>query len=312
MKIVASVIAIVGLYFLAPRLFEPQPFNSVMLWFPLILVVALGQLLVVASGGIDVSVGSILGCTAMTLGIVLKTNQEMPLWMMLGLCAAVGSVMGAINGALVAYAKLPPLIVTIGTLATFRGIAFLMGQGQTITGSSLPDSLGKLSNNGPQVRELIFNWLLIAALVLSVVVYVFLKRTAAGRAIYAVGSQPEAANRRGLSVAKTHLLVYTVSGLMAGIGGMIYASRFGMVQPDSAGRGLELTVIAAVAIAGTKLTGGTGSVGRVAVSALLLSLLNVALSVFGVNADFQMLLYGSVLLVAVCADGYARGRKVAA
>lgn len=309
MKIIVGIVALVALYFAAPRLFEPASLDSILLWLPLILVVALGQLLVVISGGIDVSVGSILGCSAMTMGVFLKSNPDVSILTMLGLASGVGLLLGLINGALVAYAKLPPLIVTIGTLATFRGLAFLVSQSQTITGSMLPDSLGKLANNGLQLGKVTVSWLALFAFALALVVGLWLRFSRAGRGIFAVGSQPEAASRRGLSVPKTQLLVYSISGLLAGAGGMIYASRFGLVHPGTAGRGLELTVIAAVAIAGTKLTGGTGSVAKVTLSGLLLSILTVSLSVFGVPADFQLLLYGLVLLIAVCSDGYIRGRK---
>lgn len=309
MKIVIGIIAAIALFFAAPRLFEPASLDSILLWLPIILVVALGQMLVITSGGIDVSVGSIIGCSAMTLGVFLKSNPDVSILTMLGLASGVGLLLGFINGALIAYAKLPPLIVTIGTLATFRGLAFLVSKSQTITGSMLPDSLGKLANNGLHLGKVTVSWLALFALAIAIVMGLWLRFSHAGRAIYAIGSQPEAATRRGLSVSKTQLLVYSICGLLAGAGGMIYASRFGLVHPGTAGRGLELTVIAAVAIAGTKLTGGTGSVVKVALSALLLSVITISLSVFGVNADYQNLLYGLVLLVAVCSDGYIRGRK---
>jgi rhamnose transport system permease protein len=294
---------IVAIKLFIPRLFEFESINSVLLWLPLLLMVALGELVVVLTGGIDISVGSILACSAMLLGIWVSQHPDTSLAAMFGLCALTGLILGGINGALVGLAKLPPLIVTIGTLATFRGLAFLIGSGKTVTGSMLPDSLLSLASHGLTLGNILISWLTIISLLAAAALSLFLKFSILGREIYAFGSQPLRAFRSGISERKIQFMVFMISGACAGIGGWIYASRFGLVHPGTAGSGFELSVIAAVVVGGTKLTGGQGSVLKVVLSCILLSLINVGLSVVGIDASWQMLVYGLVLLFAVMLGG---------
>ena len=314
MKIRAAIcLALIALvYVVSPRLFTADSLNSVLLWLPLILTVALGEFVVIVAGGIDISVGSILGCSAMSVGVVLKAKPDLPLPICFVVAALCGLVLGLLNGFLVAKAKLPPLIVTIGTLASYRGLAFLIGHGETITGSSVPDALTQLSSRGISVSNLTISWIAILCVVLTGIATWFLRFHTLGRAIFAVGGQPEAAVRRGISLSTVQLFVFTVSGLMAGIAGAMYVARFGQVQPGTAGSGFELTVIATVAIAGTKLTGGAGSILSVVFAAFVMAAITVSLSTLGIDTNWQMLVYGLVLLIMVCADGYRRKKQGAA
>ncbi len=309
-RFIVPLLVIVAAYALLPRLFTADSTNSILLWLPLVLTVALGEFLVVVAGGIDISVGSIMGFSSMTVGIVFKANPSMPLPLAILVAVVCGLILGLINGALVARAKLPPLIVTIGTLATFRGLAFLIAKGETITGSYVPDSFTKLSNHGIPLGEVTLNWLAITSILCTAAFLWFTTNTALGRSIFAFGGQPEGALRRGIAATRIQTTVYALSGAMAGLGGAMYLSRFGQAQPGSAGSGFELTVIATVAIAGTKLTGGAGSIGKLVVAAIGVSALNVALSIQGISDDWQTLVYGSVLLVMVCADSFRRRSEV--
>jgi rhamnose transport system permease protein len=153
------------------------------------------------------------------------------------------------------------------------------------------------------------SWLLIFAGVIAVVFGVALKFTPLGRAVYAYGSQPQGAFRRGISEPKVLFAVYCASGAMAGLAGGFYASRFGLVHPGTAGFGLELTAIAAVVIGGVKLTGGVGSVLGVVLSCLFFAVLNVTLSVAGIGADWQLSVYGLVLLTALAMDRLRQNSK---
>jgi len=296
-------------YLAAPRLFTSGSLNSILLLLPLILTVALGEFLVVVTGGIDISVGSILGCSAMTCGIALKARPDLPIPVCFMLGAVCGITLGVVNGLLVAKAKLSPLIVTIGTLASFRGLAFLIGGGETVTGSSVPDSFTSLSNRGLTLGSVTVSWLAALCLSLTIATAWFVKYRPLGRALYAFGGQPEAAVRRGISASGVQMFAYSVSGLMAGIAGVMYISRFGQVQPGAAGSGFELTVIATVAIAGTKLTGGAGRIAHVALAALGMAAITVSLSTLGIDTNWQMLVYGLVLLVMVCSDGKRRKKE---
>ncbi len=302
-----TLFAVVGLY--QPRFLAPSSLNSILLWMPIITVLALGQLLVVVSGGIDISIGSILGCSGIVVGLIVKEHPTLPVPVALGLGLLVGLVLGMVNAAIITWGKISPLIVTIGTLASFRGLCFLLSKGQQIDGSMIPDSLTSLARNGLTLGEITLSWLLILSLVgaggfaLAMFYYV------GAKSLVAFGSNPSAAHLRGISGNAVTFWVYALCGAMAGLGGVMYAAKFGFVNPSSAGQGLELTVIAAVAIGGAKLTGGFGNVTGTLLGCFLLSSINVALSVMGVDANWQMLAYGAVILVAVLVDGLARREK---
>ena len=301
-KWAAAAIALIALFLALPDIFQPQSINSILSWIPLILLLALGQMIVVISGGIDVSIGSTLGLTAMVLGTVVSKNLDMPVPLQFLLCLGVGAGLGCFNGCLIAFAKIQPLVATIATLATFRGLAFIVNESSTITGSMLPPSLLDLSGNGIQIGSITAPWLLIFALNIAALFGFALKFTNQGREIFTYGSDQQGAFRRGVSEPKTLLVVYGLCGAMAGLAGGFYASRFGLVHPGTAGFGWELTAIAAVVIGGVKLSGGVGSVGGVIASCLFLAVLNVALSVARIGADWQLFTYGLVLLIALATD----------
>jgi rhamnose transport system permease protein len=294
-----------------PRFFQPQSIESVLLWMPLITVAAMGQLLVVVTGGIDISIGSILAFSGIGVGLIYKANPNLPVFLALGLGLLLGLVLGFVNAALVTWGKLSPLIVTIGTMATFRGLTFLLSKGDQIDSSVLPDSLTGLAHTGPHIASVTISWLLIISLLFAAATAAFLKVTLLGRNVFAYGSNSQAAFLRGISGNAVTLTVYCVCGALSGLAGVMYAARFGFVNPGSAGQNFELTVIAAVAIGGTKLTGGSGSVAGVLLGCLLLSVINVALSVLGIDANWQMLSYGVVILVAILVDGFASRRRTA-
>lgn len=292
-------------WFKEPRFLQPQSIESILLWMPLITVVGMGQLLVILTGGIDISVGSILGFSGIAVGLILKSNADLALPWVFGAGLMIGGCLGLINAVLIAKAQLSPLIVTIGSLAGFRGLAFLLSRGDQIDSSMIPDSLTGLAHTGLGLGPVTASWLLLISLAVAGLTAVFLWRAPLGRNIFAYGSNREAARLRGISGDRVLIAVYSLSGALAGFAGVMYASRFGFVNPGSAGQGFELTVIAAVAIGGTKLTGGSGSVSGVLLGCLLLSCINVALSVLGIDANWQTLTYGVVIIVAILADGLA-------
>jgi rhamnose transport system permease protein len=291
-----------------PRFLQAQSIESVLLWMPLIAVAAMGQLMVIATGGIDISIGSILGFCGIGVGLVLKSNPELPLVLVFAAGLGLGIVLGIANAALIAWAKVSPLIVTIGTLAAFRGLTFLLSKGEQIDSSMVPDALTSLASTGVGIAGVNVSWLLVLALAVAALTAAVLRYTAFGRSVFAFGSNPTAAYLRGVSGNAVTFWVYVVSGALAGVAGVMYAARFGFVNPLSAGQNFELTVIAAVAIGGAKLTGGTGSVIGSLLGCVLLSCINVGLSVLGIDANWQMLAYGVVILVAVLVDGLSQRR----
>ncbi|TKB31153.1 MAG: ribose ABC transporter permease, partial [Mesorhizobium sp.] len=213
---------------------------------------ALGMTLVIISGGIDLSVGSILAASAMVAVMV----SLVPDWGLLGVPAAilVGLGFGVINGLLIAYIRLPPFIVTLGSLTAVRGVARLLGQDTTVFNADLPfDFIGNGSLFG-------IPWLVIIALAVVVLSWLVLKRTVLGTWIYAVGGNAEAARLTGIKVPLVLLFVYGVSGLLAGLGGAMSAARLYAANGLQLGQSYELDAIAAVILGGTSFVGGVGSI----------------------------------------------------
>jgi len=294
-----------------PRLFTSSSIESVLQWMPLLLVAAMGQLLVILTGGIDLSIGANLACTGMTVGLVLRAQPGLPPMAAFGLGLLCGAALGLINAALIVGARLPAIIVTIGTLAAFRGAAFLVGKGEQIVARDVPESLGQLSRMGVSAGPVLVSWLLLIALCVVALTAFVLARTRFGRNIVATGSNLEAAHLRGIPTRRVLFSVFVISGALAGLAAVMYASRYGFINPASAGQNFELTVIAAVAIGGAKLTGGSGSVFGVFLGCLLLATINVSLSLMGVDANWQVLAYGLVILAGISVEAISRIRRPA-
>lgn len=289
-----------------PRFFDPKSINSILMWMPLITVAAMGQLIVIVMRGIDISLGSIIGFSAIAVGLILRDQPALPIWLALLMGVGIGAVLGMINASLITWGRLSPIVVTIGTLTAFRGATFLLSRGEQIDPSMIPDSLTGLASHGLRIGGVVVSYLLLIALAVGAVTYLFLRFTQLGRDIFAFGSNPEAAHLRGISVKQITFLGYTLCGAAAGLTGVMYAGRFGFANPGTAGQNFELNVIAAVAIGGVKISGGYGTVFGVLMGCLLLSCINVALSVLGIGADWQMVTYGAIILIALTIDGLAR------
>jgi rhamnose transport system permease protein len=286
-----------------PRFLEAKTINSILLWMPLLAVVGMGQMLVIVTRGIDVSVGSIVGFAGIAAGMLFRDNPGMNLFVGTLAGIGVGLLLGAINGAAIAWARVPPIIATLGTLSAYRGLVFILSGGKQIDSNHIPEGLTRLSIDGPiRFGEITIPWILVIALLIAAATSWFVKRTRTGRDIFALGSHPEAARLRGIPVSRTTFLVYAVTGALAGLAGVLYASRYGFVNPATAGQGMELSVIAAVVIGGTKVTGGSGTVLGVLLGCLLLGTINVALAVLGIAATWQLLVYGAVILIALMVE----------
>lgn len=277
--------------------------ESVLLWIPLIAVVGMGQMLVILTRGIDVSIGSMMGLAGIIVGVVFRDHPGLNVFSGLGIGIGVGVVLGSINGSLIAAAKIPPIIVTLGTLSAFRGICFIVTKGDQIDSNMIPDALTNWTLTGPfHIGGVNISWLLIWAVVAAAATAYLLRWTRTGRDIYSIGSNPDAAVLRGIPVRRVTFLVYAICGGLAGLAGVLYASRYGFVNPATAGSGFELIVIAAVVIGGTNVFGGSGTVPGVLLGCLLLGTINVALAVLGIDETWQMLVYGLVILIALILD----------
>ncbi len=298
--------------FKEPRLFSPSSISSILLWIPLLTVMAVGQMLVIVSRGIDVSVGSIVGFSGIVVGMLFRDHPGMNIWLGTLLSIGIGAGLGFVNGSLIAWAKIPPIITTLGTLSAYRGLTFIVSGAKQVDSSHIPTAITDWSMSGPlRIGGVTIPWMIVFVLIVAVLGHVYASRTTMGRNLYAIGSHPEAAHLRGVPVAKSVLFAYILCGALAGFAGALYMSRYGFVNPGTAGNGFELTVIAATVIGGCDVRGGSGSVLGVVLGCILLGVVNVGLSVLGIAADWQILVYGAVILLALGFDAFAGRTKEA-
>lgn len=260
----------------------------------IISIIAIGASLVIVTGGIDLSVGSIVGFVGIFGGLILKAG--MPLIAMGILCIAAGAAFGLVNGCLVSYGKVPPFIVTLGAMQIARGLALLINGGQPI--SSFPKGLGSLMASkvlGTVPVSVIYVFVFYAVIIF-VMAY-----TKFGRHVYAAGGNICAARLSGINVNKTVLMVYVLSGIFAAIGGIMLLSRLTYADPN-AGSGYEMNAIASAVIGGISLSGGKGKIGNTLVGAIILSTLTCGLQIMNVATYYQTIVTGIVIIAAVFAD----------
>jgi ribose transport system permease protein len=260
------------------------------------IVLAAGMTFVILTGGIDLSVGSILAGSAM----IALIASHVPGYGMLGIPAALamGLGFGLVNGILIAWLKLPPFIVTLGSLTAVRGVARLMGQDTTVFNPEL--SFAFIGNG----TFLGVPWLVIIALAVVVISWVILRRTVLGNRIYAVGGNPDAARLAGIKVWQILLFVYSMSGLLSGLGGVMSAARLYAANGLQLGQSYELDAIAAVILGGTSFTGGVGSIWGTLIGALIIAILSNGLILLGISDIWQFIIKGLVIIGAVALDRY--------
>ncbi|AMM86227.1 ribose ABC transporter permease [Martelella sp. AD-3] len=263
------------------------------------IVLAAGMTFVILTGGIDLSVGSILAASAMA-AVMFSLNPALG-WIGVPAGLALGLVFGLANGALVAFLRLPPFIVTLGSLTAVRGVARLMGNDTTVFNAELPFAV---IGNGAILGVPI---LAIIALLVILISWFVLRRTVLGTWIYAVGGNQEAARLTGIKVPLVLLFVYGVSGLMAGLGGVMSAARLYAANGLQLGQSYELDAIAAVILGGTSFVGGVGSIWGTLIGALIIAVLSNGLILTGTSDIWQFIIKGLVIIAAVTLDRF-RGK----
>ena len=287
LPILILIVAVFG--FIAPNFFTESNLLNITRQASINIVLAAGMTFIILTGGIDLSVGSILGTTAVAAMVVSLTPElsllSIPAALMLGL------LLGLFNGALVAFAGLPPFIVTLGTYTALRGAAYLLADGTTVINSDI--SFEWIGNDylGP------VPWLGVA------VCWFILRRTTLGVHIYAVGGNMQAARLTGIKVWLVLLFVYGMSGLLSGLGGVMSASRLYSAN-GNLGVGYELDAIAAVILGGTSFVGGIGTITGTLVGALIIATLNNGMTLMGVSYFWQLVIKGAVIIIAVLIDKY--------
>jgi ribose transport system permease protein len=290
------IILAIAFEFMSGRFMSWQNISIVLQQASINTVLAAGMTFVILTGGIDLSVGSILAAAAMAALIASK----IPEWGLLGIPAALamGLALGLVNGALIAWGRLPPFIVTLGSLTAVRGLARLLGSDTTVFNPELPFAF---IGNGNLFGV---PWLVVIALAVVLVSWFILRRTVLGVHIYAVGGNPDAARLSGIKVWLVLLFVYGMSGLTSGLGGVMSAARLYAANGLQLGQSYELDAIAAVILGGTSFVGGIGSIWGTLIGALIIAVLSNGLILTGVSDIWQFIIKGFVIIGAVALDRY--------
>jgi rhamnose transport system permease protein len=282
---------------LEPRFIEADSLRNLALNASIFAILAVGQTLVIITRNVDLSTGSVLCLSAFLAGDLLAKHPGMALPLVFVLGIALGAACGLLNGILTTWGQVPALVVTLGTLYAFRGLAFLWTDGRQVNAHELPDSFLNLGTDSIAGVPI----LVLFALVVIVGVGLWLRDYRPGRELYAIGSNPEGARLAGVRANRRVLVAFVLAGALAGLGGVLFTARFGTVDA-TAGTGYELTVIAAAVVGGVAIFGGTGTVYGAALGALLLGTITSSLIVLRVAAFWQMAAIGALLLVAIALD----------
>jgi rhamnose transport system permease protein len=264
-------------------------------------LVALPMTFIIVTGGIDLSVGSILGLAAIVLGVAWK-NLGLPLEAAMICALVVGTMAGFVNGWFITRVNVPPLIMTLATLALYRGLAEGISQARSVRG--YPDwffQLGQGEVFGVPTQL----WILLVAVLIA---WALLAYTVFGRSLYAIGHNETGARFSGIPVDRYKLMIYTASGFMAALAGCIFVSRVSTTRSDM-GTGLELDVIAAVVLGGTSIFGGIGTIAGTVLGFIMIQLLKNGLSLTGVKGDATIVVIGSVLILSILLSNFIQHRR---
>lgn len=281
-----------------PAFLSADNFRDIVLNISILVIVALAQTMVIVTRGIDLSVGSMIGLTAMMVSFTVAAFPDMSPLLAIPLGMALGAALGSVNGLIITAGGVPPIIATLGTLSIYRGLIFLYsGSKSTINAFEMPPGFRQLAKGAPLgVPNLI-----LFAIVVAVAVYYFLRYTRTGRDIFTVGSNPDAARFAGIPIGRTIFLVYVISGLLCGLAGVLWAARFESAQTNTA-LGFELQTVAASVVGGVSTLGGSGTVLGVILGAFLLGIINNSLTLVQISPFWQLAAQGLLILLAVVAD----------
>ena len=261
--------------------------------FSAIAIAGIGVSMVIITGGIDLSLGSVYGLAGVVSALCVVSGIPLFLSLLLGIAAA--ALVGLANGAMVVYLKLPPFIATLGTMQIARGICYITTQGYPVSG--LPESYSVLGQ-GYFLGVPVPIWVMV---LIAILLAIFLNQTTTGRRIFALGGNEEATRISGINTKKLKVLVYTLCSALGGLAGIITASKLGVGQP-TAGSGFEMDAIAAVVIGGTSMKGGEGSMLGTLIGILIIGVISNGLNLLGVAQGPQKMVKGLIIVIAVIID----------
>ena len=286
-----------------PLFLSPQGVKDMLLNATIVMILAVGQAIVIITRNVDLSVGSILGLVAFGTGTLFVSFPGIPIVAVFILGMVFGALLGAVNGLLVTLAKVPALVITLGTLYIYRGLNNAWAGGTQYFADDRPEAFGNLSVD----TVLGFPLITLMAVFVVVIVAIYMAGARSGRDLYAIGSDPDAARVFGIPVTKRVLLAFVANGVLAGLAGVLYTSRFNSVGATT-GTGLELDVVAAAVVGGVAIFGGSGSVVGAAFGALLLTTITGALTAVRVDKFWQQAIVGVLILASIVIDRIASVR----
>ncbi len=298
---VLLMVLLVSVRLAAPRFWSVSNIEIIASSIALLLVVAVGETVVILGRNFDLTVGSTVGLSAMTVGMIFKSHSSMPTIVAILIAVAVGLLVGAINGVMIAYLKVSSVVLTLGMLSVISGAIYLVAAGNQVNPFNVPQRFVELSINSPVGVPVI----VIVAVVFAAVIELGLRWSRFGRSLFAFGSNPEAAQLRGLSSGRLIIASFVLSGGAAGLGGAMYLSQYGLVQ-DTAGAGIELQAITIAVVGGVSVFGGSGSILGTALACVLLGSMANGIAVLGFSSFWQDAMYGMLLILAVVASAVSR------
>lgn len=296
----ALVVLILVTFLVNPQFLTAQGVKDLLLNSTILVILAAGQALVIITRNVDLSVGSMLGLTAYATGVLFANAPGIPVIAVFVICIVFGGLLGAVNGLLVSVAKVPALVITLGTLYIYRGLNNAWAGGKQYFAGDRPEAFGRLSVNTIAGIPIIT----VIAVVILVGVAVYMAGARGGRDLYAIGSEPAAATLFGISVSKRIFVVFVANGLLTGLAGVLYASRFNSVGATT-GSGIELDVVAAAVVGGVAIFGGSGTVVGAALGAVLLTTITSSLTALRVDKFWQQAIVGVLILTAIIVDRIA-------
>ena len=287
-----------------PRFAQPLNLLTFFNDTSILLMLALGQMVVILTRSIDLSMAANLALTGMIVAMTNAAFPGVPIPLLMAMCVVIGAGLGAFNGVLVWKLSIPPIVVTLGTLTIYRGLVFVISNGAWVNAAQMsPDFIN--------LQRMVFlglpllSWF---AIVVALLFWLMMTRTPLGRSFYAIGVNPTAAVYTGINVGRTKFMAFTIAGAMAGLCGYLWVSRYVIASTEVA-IGYELTIIAACVIGGVSIAGGIGTVTGVLLGALFLGVINNALPVINISPFWQMAISGSAILLAVVLNARGEQRK---
>ncbi|WP_175953603.1 ABC transporter permease [Schaalia sp. Marseille-Q2122] len=295
--IIALLLLIAVTWAINPRFLSAQGVKDLLLNATIAMIMAAGQSLVITTKSVDLSVGSILGMSAYMTGVLFATYPAIPIPLVFLACTLLGAALGAFNGMLVTQARVPAMVITLGTLYVFRGsLNWWAGSSQYFAGDR-PAAFGDLG-----VATLAGVPLLtLLAVIVIIIVSMYQRYARSGRDLYAIGSDPAAAEVYGIPVGRRVFAAFVANGALVGLAGVLYASRFNSVGATT-GTGMELDIVAACVVGGVAIVGGVGKAYGAALGALLLTTITSALTAVGLDKFWQRAVVGALILVAIVLD----------